>query len=73
MTRLVYPRGGKVYLPLAEDEATDIECNWIIPTPKPPTAPASRPSSTSKGKLSSSDFLLLAILCSPLGIGCQSF
>lgn len=64
--------GIKVYLPLACDEATDMECICTTPTPKPPTAPASRPSSTSRGKLSSTDFFLFAILCFLLGIGCRS-
>ena len=52
----------------ADDEAA---LNWIMPTPKPPTAPARSPSNTSTGTLSSSDFFRnFAILCSPVGICC---
>ena len=60
--------GIGVYLPLADDEATDIECNCTKPIPRPPTAPASSPSSTSTGKLSNNESLFFAILCFLLGI-----
>jgi hypothetical protein len=43
----------------------DAAFNWIKPIPKPPTAPASNPSSTSTGTFSRSLFLL-DMLASPL-------
>jgi hypothetical protein len=60
-------RGISVYLAvLLDDAAADMECNWIRPIPKPPTAPASSPSMISTGTLSSRLFFrVFAILCSP--------
>jgi len=53
--------------------ADDVALNWIAPIPKPPTAPASNPSSTSMGMLSSSGFFFsFAILSSSWGIRCYS-
>jgi hypothetical protein len=45
------------YFPVVdEDEDCDIWRSWNRPIPKPPTAPASKPSKISTGKLSRSDF-----------------
>src|SRR3981081_3085800 len=60
------PRRDQNYLPVlvVDDAAFD----WIKPIPKPPTAPASNPSSTSTGTLSRSAFFAnFAILYSPVG------
>jgi hypothetical protein len=45
------------YLPAALLAADAAARNWIRPTPKPPTAPASSPSTTSTGMVSRSAFL----------------
>jgi hypothetical protein len=48
---------SRLYLPAAlADEAADMECICIKPTPKPPTAPAINPITISKGMLSRNDF-----------------
>src|SRR3984893_10156449 len=60
------PRSDQNYLPVlvVDDAAFD----WIKPIPRPPTAPASNPSSTSTGTLSRSAFFTnFAISYSPLG------
>ena len=59
--------GGSYLAVLAADA---LALSWIMPTPTPPTAPASSPSSTSMGTLSISlcffdDF---DILSSPVGL-----
>ncbi len=58
----------RIYLVLLLDTC-DIDLNWIRPTPTPPTAPASSPSSINMGTPSKSDLLFLNSLipCSPLG------
>lgn len=44
------------YLPAAAADADAAALIWIIPIPNPPTAPASRPSRSSTGIVSKSDF-----------------
>ena len=34
---------------LLADDAADMECNWVMLIPRPPTAPASKPSKISTG------------------------
>ena len=45
-------------LVLLEEEDDELAFSWMRPIPTPPTAPASSPSKTSTGRLSSSDFFL---------------
>ncbi len=66
--------GTGSYLPELLLAADDMALNWIAPIPRPPTAPASSPSSTSMGMLSSSGFFFnLGILSSPWGIRCYVY
>jgi hypothetical protein len=55
---------------LAAEDAARI---WTSPIPRPPTAPASRPSSTNKGTLSRKLFFIFAILSTPVGICCHCY
>src|SRR5215469_7159134 len=49
-------RASEIYLAAAAEE--DAAFCWIIPIPRPPIAPASRPSTMSTGILSKRDFLM---------------
>jgi hypothetical protein len=53
------------YFPLELEEEEDAAFSWIKPIPKPPTAPASSPKSTSTGTVSSRAFFFFTISYSP--------